>query len=328
MKTDNRPLIEHFSGFMEYLDIEKGLSNKSQESYERFLKKFFLWLKENKLESLSPNQLTDDHVRKYRLALSRSYNKATKEPLKRSSQNYYLIALRQFLAYFSARDILSLAPSKIGLPRAYKGEKTVKFLSLEQVERLLVSPNTKTAPGLRDRAILEAFFSTGLRIAELVALNREQFIGAKNKKDLEIGIVGKGSHPRTIYFSERALEWLKKYLDTRQDKEKALFINYMPKASSSAYKGPKALAGTRLTPRSIETMVKKYALMQGLPITTTPHVLRHSFATDLMNKGVDVRTVQEFLGHRNIATTQIYTHVTNKRLRDIHRQFHSGKNLK
>lgn len=319
MKPENKPILDHFSDFMEYMDIEKGLSNKSQETYERFLKKFFLWLKENKLESLSPSQLTDDHIRKYRLALSQSYNKTTKEPLKRSSQNYYLIALRQLLAYFSARDIYSLAPSKIGLPKAYKDEKVVKFLDLEQIERLLASPNLKSPAGLRDRAIIETFFSTGLRIAELVALNREQFISIKNKKDLEIGIIGKGSHPRTIYFSERALEWLKKYLETRQDKEKALFINY---------KGPKGHAGDRLTPRSIETMVKKYALMAGCPITTTPHVMRHSFATDLLNKGVDIRTVQEFLGHRNIATTQIYTHVTNKRLRDIHRQFHSGKNLK
>lgn len=319
MKTDNRPIIEHLSGFMEYLDIEKGLSNKSQENYEKFLKKFFQWLKENKLESLSPSQLTEDHIRKYRLTLSQTYNKTTKEPLKRSSQNCYLIALRQLLSFFSARDILSLPPAKIGLPRAYKGEKAVKFLALEQIERLLAAPNVNSPTGLRDRAILEAFFSTGLRIAELVALNREQFINAKNKKDLEIGVIGKGSHPRTVYFSERALEWLKKYLDKRQNKEKALFINY---------KGPKSLAGSRLTPRSIETMVKKYALMAGCPITTTPHVLRHSFATDLMNKGVDIRTVQEFLGHRNIATTQIYTHVTNKRLRDIHRQFHSGKDLK
>ena len=152
----------------------------------------------------------------------------------------------------------------------------------------------------------------------MVALNREQLPISKDKKDLELGIIGKGGHPRTVYFSERALSWLKKYLETRQDKEKALFIHYRARKD----------AETRLTARSIERIVKKYALLAGVPIFTTPHTLRHSYATDLLTQGVDLRTIQEFLGHRSIVTTQIYTHVTNKRLRDIHRQFHSGKNLK
>ncbi|GAF81413.1 unnamed protein product, partial [marine sediment metagenome] len=172
--------------------------------------------------------------------------------------------------------------------------------------------------GLRDRAILESFFSTGMRIAELVSLNKEQFTNIKNKKELELGIIGKGGHPRTVYFSERALLWLKKYLDTRQDKEKALFIHYKAKKGSD----------NRLTARSIERIVKKYTVLAGVPIFTSPHTIRHSYATDLLNQGVDLRTIQEFLGHRSITSTQIYTHVTNKRLRDIHRQFHSGKNLK
>jgi site-specific recombinase XerD len=314
MKKDKRPIIEHLSGFMEYLDIEKGLSNKSQETYSRFLAKFSYWLSINNLEKILPHELSEDLVRKYRLFLSGSFNKATKEPIKRSTQNYYLIALRNLLNYFTDRDILSLPAEKIKLIK--EKERTVKFLDLEQIKKLLLSPDIKNITGLRDRAILETFFSTGLRIAELVVLNREQFANLKEKNELELGIVGKGGHPRTVYFSDRAISWIKKYLETRQDEEKALFINY---------KGPKKQAGTRLTARAIENLVKKYALMSGCPITTTPHVLRHSFATDLLNKGVDIRIVQEFLGHRNIATTQIYTHVTRPQLKEIHRKFHGIK---
>ena len=314
MEKNNKPIIEHINGFMEYLDIEQGLSNKSQETYGRFLSKFSSWLSANNLDKLLPHELTEDHIRKYRVFLSQSFNKATKEPIKRSTQNYHLIALRNLLNYFINRDILSLPSEKIKLIK--EQERTVKFLDLDQIKKLLEAPNTKNIIGLRDRTILETFFSTGLRIAELVNLNREQFINLTNKKDLELGVVGKGGHPRTVYFSERALSWIKKYLEVRKDEEKALFINY---------KGPKRQAGTRLTARAIENLVKKYALLAGCPITTTPHVIRHSFATDLLNKGVDIRIVQEFLGHRNIATTQIYTHVTRPQLREIHRKFHGIK---
>ncbi|OGZ19092.1 MAG: hypothetical protein A2Z68_01685 [Candidatus Nealsonbacteria bacterium RBG_13_38_11] len=314
MKKDNKPLISHIDDFQEYLDIEKGLSNKSQETYGKFLLKFSRWMESNNLAKLLPHELTEEHIRKYRVFLSQSFNKATKEPIKRSTQNYYLIVLRNLLNFFTDRDILSLSAAKIKLIK--EKERSVKFLNLDQIKKLLSMPNIKTITGLRDRAILETFFSAGLRIAELVALNREQFTNIKDKKDLELGIIGKGSHPRTIYFSERALSWLKKYLENREDKEKALFINY---------KGPKRQAGGRLTARAIESSVKKYALMAGCPITTTPHVLRHSFATDLLNKGVDIRVVQEFLGHRNIATTQIYTHVTRPQLREIHRKYHGIK---
>ena len=314
MKKNDIPIIEHINDFLEYLDIEKGLSNKSQETYGRFLAKFSFWISINNLEKLLPHELTEDYIRKYRVFLSQSFNKKTKEPIKKSTQNYYLIALRNLLNYFTDRDILSLPAEKIKLIK--EKERTVKFLDLDQVKKLLSIPDTKKIIGLRDKAILEAFFSTGLRIAELVALNCEQFINTTNKKDLELGIVGKGSRPRTVYFSERALSWLKKYLETRKDQEKALFINY---------KGPKKQSGGRLSARAIEDLVKKYALMAGCPITTTPHVLRHSFATDLLNKGVDIRIVQEFLGHRNIATTQIYTHVTKPQLKEIHRKFHGIK---
>jgi len=318
MKQDKRPIIEHIDSFLEYLDIEKGLSNKSQETYERFLRKFTNWLRKNKLGGLRAHELADEHIWKYRVFLSQTINKNTKEPLKKSSQNYYLIALRNLLNYFADRDIASLPAEKVKLIRE-KGDRVIKFLTIEQIEKLLLSPNISTVTGLRDRVILETLFSTGMRIAELVNLDREQIRIKHSTKDLEISIVGKGKHIRTVYFSERAISMLRKYLEARKDKEKALFINY---------KGPKRQAGSRLTSRSIENIVKRYALLSGCPITTTPHVLRHSFATDLLNKGVDIRMVQEFLGHRNIATTQIYTHVTSRRLRDIHRQYHSGKQLK
>jgi len=314
MKQSNIPIIKHLTDFLDYCEVEKGLSEKTQLNYSRYLQKFISWLKLTKKEALLPRDLTSDNIWTYRLYLSRFQNKNGR-PLKKITQNYYLIALRALLGYFTAKDIVSLPADKIKLPKASEAEKTVKFLNLDQVEKLLTSPDTKNPIGLRDRAILEAFFSTGLRIAELVALNQEQFTNIKDKKDLELGIIGKGSHPRTVYFSERALSWVKKYLETRQDKEKPLFIHYRSRGDSDP----------RLTPRSVERIVKKYALSAGVPIFTTPHTLRHSYATDLLTQGVDLRTIQEFLGHKNIVTTQIYTHVTNKRLRDIHRQFHSLK---
>ena len=317
MNKSDISIIKHIPDFLDYCEVEKGLSDKTQEDYQRYLNKFVTWLKGTGKTDIRPQDLSSDDIWAYRLYLSR-YTDKKGHPLKRSTQNYYLIALRALLGYFVAKDIVSLPPGKITLPKDAKAEKTVKFLNLEQIEKLLLAPDTKTKAGLRDRAILESLFSTGLRIAELVALNKEQFATIKDKKDLEIGILGKGSHPRTVYFSERALQWLRKYLDGRKDKEKAMFVHYKARKD----------AANRLTPRSIQKIVKKYAVLAGVPIFTTPHTLRHSYATDLLNQGVDLRTIQEFLGHRSITSTQIYTHVTNKRLRDIHRQFHSGKNLK
>jgi len=317
MPKSDKLIIKHIPDFLDYCEVEKGLANRTQEDYQHYLKKFILWLKNNKKEGLLPHELTPDDIWAYRLYLSR-YTNEKGHSLKKITQNYYLIALRALLGYFTAKDIVSLPADKITLPKDARTEKTVKFLNLEQVEQLLLAPDTKNPIGLRDRAILETLFSTGLRIAELIALNWEQFVNIKNKKDLELGIIGKGSYPRTVYFSERALSWIKKYLESRNDKEKALFIHFRAK---------KGVEG-RLITRSLERIVKKYAILAGVPIFTTPHTLRHSMATDLLTQGVDLRTIQEFLGHKSILTTQIYTHVTNKRLRDIHRQFHSGKRLK
>jgi len=318
MQNSPKPIIKHIPDFLDYCEIERGLSSKTQENYSRYLKKFSDWLINTHKDNLKPHELTPEIIWDYRLYLARFKDRQSGKLLSKLTQNYYLIALRSLLSFFTAKDIISLPADKIQLPKDAKNGKTIKFLTLDQIEKLLLAPNDANVDGLRDRAILEILFSTGLRIAELTALNYEQFKNIEKKTDLEIGVIGKGNHPRTVYFSERALTWLKKYLKTRDDEEKALFINYRRRNGSEA----------RLTPRSVERLVKRYATLANVPYFTTPHTLRHSMATDLLNQGVDLRIIQEFLGHRNIATTQIYTHVTNKKLRDIHRQFHSGKELK
>ncbi len=320
MNKDSRPLPKHLNDYLDWLEVEKGLSSKSQENYARFLKRFVSWLKENDLAGLKPDELTPDHIWKYRLFLARHTNsERSAKPLKKSTQNYYLIAVRSLLSYFAEKDILALPSEKVKLARN-KDEKEVRFLTLEQLERLFAAPDLSSPQGLRDRAIIEAFFSTGMRISELVALDRDQIEPAlrSNPEELELGIVGKGGKARVVYFSKRALSWIKKYLDTRKDTDPSLFINYRAAKEASR----------RLTPRSIEEKINRYAIRAGLPSSTTPHVMRHTFATDLLNQGVDIRILQELLGHRSITATQIYAHVTNKKLREVHRAFHSGRKLK
>ncbi len=315
-----KPITKYLNDYLDYLEIEKGLAAKSQENYARFLNKFFTWLNDNNKGSLTPSKLTPELILKYRVFLSRHIDPKKKQPLKRSTQNYYLIALRGLLEFFVERNIPSLSPTKVKLAKNKK-DKEVKFLTLEQIQRLLDSPDTGSEPGLRDKALLETFFSTGLRISELSALNRDQLRIKNNTQDLEIAVVGKGGRIRTVYFSARATKALRNYLDKRMDIDPALFINYKPGIEKTG-------APRRLTNRAIENIVKKYVVIAGLPVMATPHTLRHSFATDLLSNGVDLRLVQEFLGHQNIATTQIYTHVTNKQLKDIHKKLHGGKNLK
>ncbi len=312
MHKTNKAIIDYIPSFLDWLDVEKGLSSKTQENYSRFLRKFSDWLRQNHLETLKPYELTPEHIWNYKVYLARSLDQH-QQSLKKSTQTYYLIALRSLLNFFAHDNIRALPAEKVELPRSKK-DKKVHFLQLDQVKKLLEAPSVKTVQGLRDRAILETLFSTGLRVGELVKLNREQIrISQLSLDELEIGIVGKGNQPRTIYFSQRSLKWLKDYLATRKDDDKALFIHYRSRLDRSR----------RLTARSVEKIIKKYVIRVGLPLITTPHTLRHSFATDLLNQGVDLRTVQEFLGHQNIATTQIYTHVTNKKLKDVHRHYHS-----
>lgn len=268
------------------------------------------WLKATHLENLKPHELSPGHVWNYRVFLSRR----SIRPLKRSTQNYYLIALRSLLNYFTERDILSLPSEKIKLAKD-KEAKQVRFLSLEHLKKLFLAPEITSIQGLRDRAILETFFSTGLRISELVALDRDQIKIGNKTDEFELSITGKGGRTRTVYFSSRALEWLEKYLKARRDTEDALFVSHISKSCS------------RISPRSIQKMIKRYAIKAGIPLFTTPHVMRHTFATDLLAQGVDLRTIQEFLGHKSITATQIYAHVTNKQLKETHKKFHSGGTL-
>ncbi len=313
-----KPLPHHLTDFLEHCEVEKGLSVNSVRSYSRFLQKFFDWLKEQKLEQLKPQDLSEKHITTYRVWLSRRPNavRRASRGLHPSTQMRYLIALRAFLRYFHEKNIPTLPTEKIRLPKDRSHERLIKFLDAPQLKKFFDAPDTATPPGLRDRAILETLFSTGLRVAELVALDAKQVSGALNRSDFELGIVGKGGRPRTVYFSSRALLWLKKYLASRHDDDEALFISF---------KGPKR-DSKRITVRGVELIVEKYSKLAGAPFLATPHTMRHSFATDLLNKGVDLRVVQEFLGHRNIATTQVYTHVTSKRLREIHKKFHGDGN--
>jgi len=319
MNKSNLPLIKHIPGFLEYCEVEKGLSPVSTRNYHNFLKMFSGWLISTKKDKILPHELSPELIWDYRLYLSRKKDSRGKFN-KKTTQNYYLIALRNLVNYFATKDIVCIPSEKIKLPKLTDKDKTIKFLRFEQVEKLLSIPDMSTIEGLRDRAILEALFSTGMRVSELTSLNIRTFnlknLLAGKFSDQEMAISGKGGSVRTIYFSERALKWLAEYLRTRKDMFTPLFINYKSDKEDNEH---------RLTPRSVERMVRRYTTMAGLPVDATPHTLRHSFATDLLNHGADMRSVQELLGHKNIVTTQIYTHVTNAHLRDVHKKFHSVK---
>lgn len=320
MINKNKPIPEYHIDYLDYLEIERGLSSKTQENYSRFLQKFFGWLDQNNFSDMRPADLTAEHVWKYKVFLSRFVDPILKKNLKKSTQNYYLIALRSLLEFFTEKEIASLPSSSIKLAKD-KSDKEIKFLNLDQLEKLLLTPNIGSRIGLRDRVIMEVLFSTGLRVAELVSLNREQIETMIKTKNHEIAVKGKGEKIRTVYFSARTVKWIQQYLDGRKDSDDALFINYKPGK-------PGKITDRRLTTRSIEDIVKKYVKLSGLSVEATPHTMRHTFATDLLSQGADLRMVQEFLGHRNIATTQIYTHVTNKQLRDVHKKFHSGQKMR
>ena len=238
--------------------------------------------------------------------------------MSKKSQNYYLIALRALLDYFAERDIESLPSSKVKLAK-HKDEETISFLDIQDMEKILAVPDTKTQSGIRDRTIMELFFSSGMRISELVALNADQvsFLSDKKERTYELSIVGKGKHIRTIFISPRAAQWLRKYLGSRRDGEKPLFLNHRSKNAEER----------RLTPRYIQLIISKSARLAGISKRVTPHTLRHTYATDLLSHGADLRSVQELLGHKNVSTTQVYTHVTNKQLRDIHEKFHGGRDI-
>jgi site-specific recombinase XerD len=297
--------------FLEYLEIQKGFSPLTIREYRHYLKRFHNWLTEN-YPATKPEDINLDLVRRYRLYLA---HLPTRDgvPLKRVTQGYHIVALRAFLRYLLVqRDIPTLSPDKIELPK--QGSRSIAFLNPEQMERLLNSPQISNITGLRDRAILETLFSTGLRVSELVSLNRDQ-VDLERK---EFGVKGKGNKIRVVFLSDTAARWIERYLRTRKDNFKPLFIRHSGKVDAQ-----KSGEKMRLTARSIERIVAKYAKKSGLPIEATPHTLRHSFATDLLISGADIRSVQEMLGHESIRTTQVYTHVTNRHLKEIHKAFHS-----
>lgn len=318
MNKSNITIIKHIPGFLAYCEVEKGLSPITAKNYHNFLKMFVAWLTSVKLTNLKPHELTPEHIWDYRLYLSRKKD-SSGAYTKKTTQNYYLIAIRNLLNYFTQKDIISLPADKIKLPKLTDKDKSIKFLSFSQVEKLLSMPDLTTKEGRRDRAIMEILFSTGTRVSELTSLNMRQFdiqnIIKGKLTEIELSIMGKGGSSRTVYFSDRALKRLAEYLKTRTDLFSPLFINYKKGDNSGDH---------RLTPRSVERLVKKYTARAGLPVEATPHTLRHSFATDLLEQGADMRSVQELLGHKNIVTTQIYTHVTNPHLKQIHKKFHRG----
>ena len=301
--------------YLEHLEIEKGRSLKTIANYDRYLSRFFEFSKIN-----DPKGITDDVLREYRLWLNRQESGETidgrKENLKKNTQNYHLIALRSFLKYMIRRGIKTLPPERIELAKI--GERSLDLITPEELNRLIRAPDTSELKGLRDRAILELFFSTGLRVSELCSLPRDISL-----KSDEFSIRGKGEKIRVVFLSAEAKTAVKNYLDKRNDMDDALFVQVV-NSNSKIVEKSKTL---RLTPRSIERIVKHYAIKAGISKKVTPHTIRHSFATDLLSNGADLRSVQALLGHSNIATTQIYTHITDKQLRDVHKNFH-GKGRK
>ena len=292
--------------FLEYLEVQKGRSLRTIENYDRYLNRFLEFSKIN-----SPSEINDDLIHKYRLYLNRQ--KGTEnDNLKRKTQNYYLIALRMFLKYLARKNIESLAPERIELARV--GQRDLDLITEEELERLLNAPHENNIKSLRDKAIMELLFSTGLRVSELCSLNREHITDSKSD---EFSIRGKGEKIRVVFLSDKAKTAIKNYLSKRTDTEEALFV----RISNSKFLIP----NSRLTPRSIERIIKFYATKAGISKKVTPHIIRHCFATDLLRAGADLRSVQSLLGHSSITTTQIYTHVTDKQLREVHKAFHSRR---
>ncbi|OGE07165.1 hypothetical protein A2W70_01870 [Candidatus Curtissbacteria bacterium RIFCSPLOWO2_02_41_11] len=309
MAFDLPSLIDEF---LEYLEIERNLSPLTIRDYRHYLNHFADWSK-NHSPILRPQDITVELIRKYRVYLAHYNSPNGQLPLKKVTQNYYVIALRSFLKYLIRKDLPVISPDKIELPKTES--RSLKFLDRDQVDRLLVQPNVSSERGIRDKVIMEMLFSTGLRVSELCRLNRDQV----NLERGEFGVVGKGQRLRVVFLSDRAKIWLEKYLARRTDSFKPLFIRYAGN-QEPVVNGEKM----RLTPRSVQRIIDKYVRKARLPVKATPHVLRHSFATDLLMNGADLRSVQELLGHKNVSTTQIYTHVTNQQLRDVHKAFHSG----
>lgn len=291
--------------FLEYLEIEQNRSQKTIRNYDHYLTRLLDYAGDIKVSDIDA-----ELIRKWRLWLNR-LGTNTSDELGKTTQNYHLIALRSFLKFCAKCNIPALTADKIELARTQR--KQVTFLTPEEVERLFEQPNLATMPGLRDRAILELLFSSGLRVSELVGLDRDHI----NLKRKEFMVRGKGQKDRPIFISDAAARWLDEYINKRQDTTKPLFVRY-----SGTKKVDTSGNFHRLTARSVQRMVARYALLAGITKHVSPHTLRHSFATDLLMNGADLRSVQALLGHSNISTTQIYTHVTDPHLKAVHQKFH------
>lgn len=291
--------------FLEYLEIEQNRSQKTIQNYDHYLTRLVDFAGDIKVEEIDA-----ELIRKWRLWLNR-LGTNTSEELGKTTMNYHLIALRSFLKFCAKRNIPALTADKIELARTRR--KQVTFLSEDEVERLFEQPDLDSITGVRDRAILELLFSSGLRVSELVGLDKDHI----NLKRREFMVRGKGQKDRPIFISPEAAKWVQHYLDKRQDATKPLFVRY-----SGTKKVDRTGNFHRLTARSVQRLVARYALLAGITKHVSPHTLRHSFATDLLMNGADLRSVQALLGHSNIATTQIYTHVTDPHLRSVHEKFH------
>lgn len=292
--------------FLEYLEIERGRAVKTIENYDHYLSRFFEYA-----QIKDTGAITEEKVREFRLWLNRQPG-TNKDSMKRRTQNYYLIALRAYLKFLRKRDIPSLSPEKIELAKV--PERHLDLISPLELDRLLKATDGESEKALRDKAILEMLFSTGLRVSELCSLDSDLDLSRD-----DFPIRGKGDKVRVVFLSDAAKAATRAYLKARTDMEPALFVSAARKTET------KKRIPTRLTPRSIELLIKTYATKAGITKKVTPHVMRHSFATDLLSNGADIRSVQALLGHASINTTQIYTHVTDSHLREVHKKFHSKR---
>ncbi len=311
--------------FLEYLEIEKGRSRKTIDNYSRYLDRFLDWAK-----ITDPRDITDEMISRYRVFLNR-FEDPKGANLKKLTQNYYIIALRSFLKYLARKDIKTLQAEKVEIGKSQR--KEVEFLEAEEIERILDAVNGTNFKSLRDKAILELLFSSGLRVSELANLNRDKL----DLKNQEFSVRGKGDKIRVVFVSNSAKTALEKYLEKRTDIDPAVFVRdikslkkFKPKTErlKNDKKSLDNQDSIRLTPRSIQRIVKYYSVKAGIIKDVHPHTFRHSFATDLLMNGADIRSVQTMLGHSSITTTQIYTHITNPQLKEIHKAFHGKRRKK
>lgn len=296
--------------FLEHLEVERNVSRLTIRNYSHYLRKFIEWFSAEGQTDLKT--LDQEMIRKYRVHLSR-YSDDQGRTLSKRTQSYYIIALRSWLKWLVKNDAAVLHPEKIDLPKAEAHQ--MSFLNSDKMQLLLSQPLLSSRAGLRDKALLEVLFSTGLRVSELVSLNRDQM----DQNHKEFGVIGKGRRVRVVFLSERASYWLQKWLASRTDHWNPVFIRFAGKVADPATDGEEM----RLTTRSVQRLVEAYCNKAHLPIKISPHGVRHSFATDLLSNGAGLRDVQEMLGHKSIATTQIYTHVTRPQLKKVHDKFHS-----